>query len=559
MFVLVLAVILIIPLSSASWFGDFWNKITGNAVASSKSICADSDNTTYPLVKNAINDSSYFAFGNTTKGKTIKKDSCTGSWLNKSVGIKKEIKEYYCKKNDIKETTKTCPNGCKDGACLGNKNMRYNPYNFKFFDVKYYINSRSIQGCFVYNGTSLSNTYSFFINKTLIINMSIPNTSISEINYYTINENIWNMFLNNNQYCDSKLGLMSFYEEEVNELLKSYPNKQVPYSIQFSIDNGKNATPIYNEANTLYLDIPYDNRTYKIAVVQVLPPEMKLGDLKICFSGGTWSNNPYHFEEINANCPVLSGWDKKEVNFSKIFLSDNAYSYIKNVTYAGSWSLDELKIYSFKYIGDYWNNLLLNSNLTNKDTWLGKNPRFNVTFLTPIYKENTLHSDDNPIVRRFFSEAVAENKLNLSKFDYIIYVQYIPKNTTLPYFSQGFTKLSSSYVPIYLGTDNILTNGRFITLVHEMGHQLFPLGDLYSGLGISYPDGVPDPLNFPQRKACLMAESFGYKKISDNLVEKYDINSDPAIFPKGIDRNYLADPENQVLCSKDIFNILKWK
>ena len=48
----------------------------------------------------------------------------------------------------------------------------------------------------------------------------------------------------------------------------------------------------------------------------------------------------------------------------------------------------------------------------------------------------------------------------------------------------------------------------------------------------------------------------GYKKISDTLVEKYDVNSDPAIFPTGIDRNYLSDPENYVLCSKDISNIL---
>lgn len=413
----------------------------------------------------------------------------------------------------------------------------------------------------MYNGNKANNIYSLFKNKNLVINMTIitNNNSISKSNYYLVNDNIWNMFLNNNSHCDSKLGL-GFYEDELSQIKTIYPDGNVPYNLQFILsDDIGNIQTIYNQTGYFYLDLPYDNRVYQIGVIQVLPPEMKLEDLKLCFYGGTWSNNPYYFNEINVNCKILSGWDIKEFNFKNLFLSENQFDYIKNVSFVTQESLDNTRIYSFKYIGEYWENLLANQKLSDKYTSLGKNPKFNVTFLAPLYKENTLHSDDDLIVRRFFSNVVAENNLNTSKFDFVIYLQYIPRNTPQPYFSQGFSKLNAGYIPLFLGTDQIIVNRKFITLVHEMGHMLFPLGDLYSSYNIFYPDGVPDPLNFPQRKACLMAQSYGYKRISDNLVERYDLYSDSNIFPSGVDFNYVADPKNYILCAKDIFNILKQK
>ena len=470
---------------------------------------------------------------------------------------------YWYNSCDVIEEIKTDCNSnqiCTNSICEYKEIYEaYNPYGFELFGLKYYINPRAIYGCLVYDGANSSEIHSLFNNKNLIINTTIilNNGSISRLSSYLVNDNLWDMFLNNNEYCDSKLILIGFYETELTQIKEDYPNKIVPYKVQFALsDENETVQVIYNQTDYLYFDFPYDKREYQIGVIQVLPPEMKLEDLKLCFNGGTWANNPYYFGEINVNCPVLSGWDRKEFNFNNLFLSENTFNYIKNVSYLGQGSLDNTKIYSFKYIGKYWENLLANQELNNMNTLLGKNPKFNVTFLPPLYKENSLHSNDPPIVRRFFSEAVTENNVNLSEFDFIIYMQYIPRNTPPPYFSLGFSKLNEGYIPLYFGKEGIVVNDIFIAIVHEMGHMLFSLNDLYFSYNIKYPEGVPNPLNFPQNKSCLMAGSFGYRKISDNLVERYDLSSDPGIFPPGVDMNYIADPTNQILCVKDIVTIL---
>lgn len=82
---------------------------------------------------------------------------------------------------------------------------------------------------------------------------------------------------------------------------------------------------------------------------------------------------------------------------------------------------------------------------------------------------------------------------------------------------------------------------KFTTIAHELGHQIFKLVDLYSGYSIRYPSGVPDPINFPQEKTCIMGGySPGLYQSSSTLVQVSDSKT---------------SIEDFVLCATDMIKI----
>jgi len=124
--ILVVSLIFLLSLSlvSASWFSDFWGKITGSAVSiSSINIkkCVDSDGGNNPLVK-----------GMTSTKDMEYNDYCFNGY--------KKLKEYYCdSRNNLKVKSYKCKDGCKDGACL--KSACYNDSDCPSQTIRYCVNS----------------------------------------------------------------------------------------------------------------------------------------------------------------------------------------------------------------------------------------------------------------------------------------------------------------------------------------------------------------------------------------------------------------------------------
>jgi len=96
--------------------------VTDSNVTHIPTACWDSDKTIYPKTQKIWNDSSYFTFGKVIKKGRTRNDRCVGRWLDKSQGIKKRVKEFYCKKGKIRSYRRKCPYGCQDGACLSSPN-----------------------------------------------------------------------------------------------------------------------------------------------------------------------------------------------------------------------------------------------------------------------------------------------------------------------------------------------------------------------------------------------------------------------------------------------------
>ena len=103
---LFLILILSVSLVSASWFSDFWGKITGRAVNSSTRstrICTDSDGGKEIYIKGTVT----YEYKNTNKRYV---DTCDKKG--------KKLKEYYCDdKNRERSKVYKCENGCVEGAC----------------------------------------------------------------------------------------------------------------------------------------------------------------------------------------------------------------------------------------------------------------------------------------------------------------------------------------------------------------------------------------------------------------------------------------------------------
>ena len=103
--VILICLVLILSLSfaSASWFSDFWGKITGNPIAQKtafqKITCSDSD------------ENNIYTKGIVNLGGDSYTDSCANS---------RTLTEYICENNLVKAINHTCPfmYECQEGACV---------------------------------------------------------------------------------------------------------------------------------------------------------------------------------------------------------------------------------------------------------------------------------------------------------------------------------------------------------------------------------------------------------------------------------------------------------
>lgn len=404
------------------------------------------------------------------------------------------------------------------------------------------------------------------------ISLGIPELSRNFDNTYG-----WNSS-SNLQNITYSAGYHFLSDSDIASLLKIYPSGIIPVNVSLRLGTKEDATSAYKDSAELVLEtsgsfdlvVYSDNHTYKIGVVQVLPPGFDLSKKRLCL-GKDENNNPRGYYPVgNGDEENCSKWDWdgsgsrstmiSPYSLSDILFSNNLYTSVLNIirpTYKDD-TAETINAYSLKSIGKYWNNVLAKHGIT--DTVLGKNPRFDVTLLPPIQKANTLTSSDHATVKSFFSDAVSSSGLNLSSFDFIVYIQYVVPGQGFG-FERSFAAGSKVYASFPLSTQKLLYNNGFLTVVHELGHAIFGLADLYDGLAIKYPEGVPDPVNFPQKNACIMSKNFGLSKYSDTQVRKYEtgIYVAETAPPAGLSHFYTENPNNFVLCADDVVKISRRK
>jgi hypothetical protein len=353
-------------------------------------------------------------------------------------------------------------------------------------------------------------------------------------------------------------------EEQVEEFLGEDYSKTANYKLTFKVkDNSNNYITHYEKTGTIRLQQSPDNYNYQIGVVQVVPPGFDLEKQNLCFVENKVSNCPGRVARgISEDCVREHDWGTNMANLfideyklTDVIFSKNNFTIFEDVQ--GGCNASRIKTYSLNYIDDFWEELLKKHDLTNRETVLGKNPSFDVTFIDPVEKINTLRSDDHPTVKKYFKEAVEEHKINIESYDFMIYMLYVPEGLGYATFKRGFAGGRNSYVPFTLGQDQIVLNQIFYTTVHEMGHQLFGGNDIYSGYGLKYPEGIPDLFNFPQEKACIMGKKFGLE-IYDSETAKVYRTTDIAKYPElsNFDLFHTRHTENYVLCADTIVEIL---
>ncbi len=399
--------------------------------------------------------------------------------------------------------------------------------DFHLEKIEYVKDVRKINICVQYIGNNTESiedrTYPYQAE------VRIPGTS-----YFKVKESAVRRLMNED--CKYPLVDGPLSQDQFSEISARYPDGDVPVEISLRIPGifgedwvwqkfGKMKIPVVR------LRLYADNYEYKIGIVQSVAPGFDLSRKKVCL----YRDENGHYGPIgNGNDENCRRWGADvSYNIADLIFSDNPYTTISNMGDAGA----SRNVYSLKHLGKFWENLLKKHGIT--DTVLKKNPRFSVTFLPMMEKENTFGSSDVAPFEEFFDDSVREAGLNLDEFDFIVYIRYYSPETEIGFRSFALTK--EAYVSFRLSSEDIVKNREFITTAHELGHIMFDLADLYDGFGIQYPEGVPDPVRFPQTKACLMAQTFGLKKISDTLVQQYI---------------YSYNPEDYVLCVDDIVGIV---
>ena len=141
---LTLVLVLSFSLVSASWFGNFLNKITGKAIDGN---CADSDGGVQYYEKGTINEQELitdfcqassaltcsspnedFCVNCYKRGGIVKEGesgcfcqssgSYINAWFGTCSGSLNYLREYSCLEGERVTETYACPNGCVDGACV---------------------------------------------------------------------------------------------------------------------------------------------------------------------------------------------------------------------------------------------------------------------------------------------------------------------------------------------------------------------------------------------------------------------------------------------------------
>lgn len=285
--------------------------------------------------------------------------------------------------------------------------------------------------------------------------------------------------------------------------------------------------------------------TYRIGLIEIIDPGVKLTDFKSChqklqnggyryipFANSKIDDNLIHVYKKNEKCRKLipnNNDEFLEISLER-FVHDKNGVELKNM---GQYK-ESLTSWPLTRLGTYWDYLLNQAQIEN--TSLGRLPKFVIVRNQIIEKKNTLIGStppkvaaDQKQVRNFFEEAIRENNIDLSSFDFVLAVHYqLDKETSDKkyQFTRGFADklghLKAAYVPFF--RRSFLGNSGFLTAAHELGHVLFNLGDNYLSADQGrYPQGAYDwdTQKWPSRKACLMSKKFP-KKISRDNTSAFD-------------------------------------
>ena len=134
-----IVILSMVSFSSAGYFGDFWNKITGkivegtNCTSNSDCVSGKTCDLYFNIGECKTPTNNYYSFcsdsdggyNSDIKGTVTYKDSQGVEKTATDVCIGNSIMEAICDYNGFAYNGKTftCPNGCSDGACVGESNV----------------------------------------------------------------------------------------------------------------------------------------------------------------------------------------------------------------------------------------------------------------------------------------------------------------------------------------------------------------------------------------------------------------------------------------------------
>jgi len=168
-----LILVLSISFASASWFSDFWGKITGNPIAQKtafqKITCSDSD------------ENNIYTKGIVNLGGDSYTDSCANS---------RTLTEYTCENNLVKAINHTCPfmYECQEGACVRIEVLEESIGRIPLQPIPLENqtcsdsdeNNISTKGIVNLGGNSYTD---FCANLTILTEYTCENNSVKSINY----------------------------------------------------------------------------------------------------------------------------------------------------------------------------------------------------------------------------------------------------------------------------------------------------------------------------------------------------------------------------------------
>ena len=314
---------------------------------------------------------------------------------------------------------------------------------------------------------------------------------------------------------------------------------------------------------------------YRVAVVQVNEPGENFRNLHVCYKRDTRTiYGPADVAQYKAgiredceNSDLVYSFDEhSSENLYDLYYGQQAFTELTNRTTVAARKkrADDFKVYSFRHLENYIQHLLDEANI--QTTSLGEDPTFSFHFLPVIEKQDTIAlGNSKPEIVDFFADAVSEKQLDLSSYDYVIYIQNQlrscgfgrphndPECVQAYGFNRGFADYHSNavhsvYVNFNAGSD--MGNDAFNVVAHELGHAFFSLIDTYEGFGGQYPKGAPnwDTSTWPSTKACLMARKFPNYLIDEGTFQGWDPQHEVDLIPPGGSIFMTTDPYSYVLC-----------
>jgi hypothetical protein len=355
---------------------------------------------------------------------------------------------------------------------------------------------------------------------------------------------------------------------EQTDLWATYSNGVVPFRIGYEVERvAGSRTLIYRAEGTITLRKKQDNYEYKIALFHVAEPGVDLSKLNVCLVKDSALGGDGYVPVGNVVSDCAAKWDwgtnaptitTRSYPVMNLLFGNNQTARIEDVTSGANQRerrAGALNVFSLRYLGTYWQDMLARNQAVSTAR-LGNNPRFRFDVLPIVYAKNTLASNDHGLVKDFFAGVVKSVGRDLSGYDFVVYAIYYPNGYKGGDFLRSFAAARNSYISVGLSSDNVLFNSIFLTIAHELGHQLFSLPDRYDGFGLKYPSGVPQPGVFPQRLACLMAKGFAWDLATPTLARTYKtVSYTDAMQTAGLARFHTEDVGNQTLCPEDVLKI----